>query len=189
MKIPKRTGEIFELLSKGNFISSNSADARMRQLYDIIESEGNFEALQDYFHKIHFVLEKGNEFFYFSRQEQRTDIERKLESAMKWIDIVDFFKAYEPHFGVGYSFYISNIVSQVSVDATLKSKIESLRKNKQESYDDCVARLVKTLCDDSFAELENEISKSYKILAAFKYIEDLIQMINIPEEVQNEIPE
>lgn len=189
MRIPKRTGEIFELLSKGNFISSNSSDAKMRQLYDIIDADGNFEALHDYFLKIHFVLEKGNEYFFFTRQEQRADIERKLETAMKWIDVVDFFKAYEPHFGLGYSFIISSIVSQVSVDATLKSKIESLRKSKQESYDDCVARLVKTLCDDSFAELENDITKSYKILAAFKYIEDLIQIINIPEEVQNEIPE
>jgi hypothetical protein len=36
--------------------------------------------------------------------------------------------------------------------------------------------------------MENEILKTYKILSSFKYLEELVMNINIPEEVQNEIP-
>jgi hypothetical protein len=43
--------------------------------------------------------------------------------------------------------------------------------------------------DDGFAELENEILKSYKVLASFDYLENLIRSIYIPEAVQHEIPE
>ena len=46
-----------------------------------------------------------------------------------------------------------------------------------------------SLCKEGFAEVENEILKSFKILSSFKYLEELVNIINIPEEVQNEIPE
>ena len=189
MKIPKRTGEIFELLSKGGFICSNSAQEHIRQLYDIIDADGNYELLYDYFLAIHFVLEKGNEYYHFSRQEQRADIERKIESAFKWIDWLDFFKAFDPAFGVGYSFTASEILVRLQVDAGLKNKLEALRKNKEDSMPVTVERLIKSLVDDGFAELENEILKSYKVLASFDYLENLIRSIHIPEAVQNEIPE
>jgi hypothetical protein len=45
------------------------------------------------------------------------------------------------------------------------------------------------LSDDTFIELENEITQQYKVLASFKYLEQLILTINIPETVRNEIPE
>jgi hypothetical protein len=48
---------------------------------------------------------------------------------------------------------------------------------------------LKKLIDDNFIELENEITHQYKVLASFKYLEQLILTINIPDEVRNEIPE
>jgi len=35
-------------------------------------------------------------------------------------------------------------------------------------------------------ELENPISNTYKVLSSFKYLEQLILTINIPEETSNE---
>ena len=67
MNVPKQTGEIFELLSKGEFICSNASDDRTRKLYDIIDDKDNFEALTEYFDAINFKLERGDEFFYFSK--------------------------------------------------------------------------------------------------------------------------
>jgi hypothetical protein len=45
------------------------------------------------------------------------------------------------------------------------------------------------LTREGFVELENEISSQYKVLSSFHYLEQLILKINIPEEVQNEIPQ
>lgn len=193
MNVPKQTGEIFELLSKGEFICSNASDERTRKLYDIIDDKDNFETLTDYFEAINFKLERGDEFFYFSKTEAKADLERKLEIAFRWIDIVDFFKTHDNAFASGYRFAPAEIIVKIGVDAVLKSKADGLRKitraEEKTPYNEIVLKAVEMLCRDGFAEMENEILKSYKVLASFKYLEELIMKINIPEEVKNEIPQ
>jgi hypothetical protein len=194
MNIPRQTGEIFEILSSGRFICSNSADSRMAKLHDVIDDADKYEILYDYFSAIGFILEKGDEFYYFSRKnESKADLERKLEAACRWIDILDFFKTFDNAFGSGYSFTTNEISVKIKVDAVLKSKADNLRKvlklDDKTPYDEVVAKIVDNLCKEDFAEMENEILKTYKILSSFKYLEELVMNINIPEEVQNEIPE
>lgn len=194
MSAIRQTGEIFEILSKGQFICSNSTDMRICKLFEIIDEDDNYEWLYDYFLTINFILEKGDEFYFFSRKgESRAELERKLETAFKWIDIVDFLKAFDNSFSSGYSFTPSEITVKISVDAVLKNKADGvrsvLRLDEKAPYPELVHKIIETLCKDGFAEPENEILKSYKVLASFKYLEELINNINIPEEVQNEIPE
>lgn len=194
MSALRQTAEIFELLSKGQFICSNSSDNRICKLFEIIDDSDNFEILYDYYLAINFILEKGDEFYYFSRKdESKAELERKLETAFKWIDVVDFFKAFDNSFSSGYSFTPSEIIVRISVDAILKNKADgvrsTLRLDDKTPYQEVVLKIIESLCKDGFAEPENEILKSYKVLASFKYLEDLINNINIPDEVQNEIPE
>jgi len=194
MNLPRQIGEIFEILSSGQFICSNSADSRITKLYDIIDDADKYDTLYDYFSAIGFILEKGDEFYYFSRSgDSKADLERKLEAACRWIDILDFFKTFENAFGSGYSFTTQEITVKIKVDAVLKSKADNLRKvlkmDDKTPYDDVVVKVVENLCKEGFAEMENEILKIYKIMSSFKYLEELVMNINIPEEVQNEIPE
>ena len=194
MSHPRQTGEIFELLSKGQFICSNSADVRICKLFDIIDNGETYEELSDYYSLINFILEKGDEFYYFSRKdESKADLERKLETACRWIDIVDFFKAFDNSFASGYSFSPSEITVKISIDAVLKSKADGVRStlklDEKTPYHEIVIKIIESLCKDGYAEIENEILKSYKVLSSFKYLEELINNINIPEEVQHEIPE
>lgn len=194
MNIPKQTGEIFELLSKGQFICSNSSDSRISKLCEILDDSENFETLYEYFYSINFILQKGDEYYHFSRKdESKADLERKLDAACKWIDIVDFFKAFDNAFGSGCSFSPAEIAVKISVEAVLKNKADGLKgilkMDERTPYPEVVNKIVKTLCDDGFAEIENEILKSYKVLSSFKYLEELINNINIPDEVQHEIPE
>lgn len=194
MNVPRQTGEIFEILSSGQFICSNSSDNRIAKLYDIVDDADKYEALYEYFFAIGFILEKGDEFYYFSRKnEVKADLERKLETACKWIDILDFFKTFDNAFGSGYSLSPQEVSVRIRVDAVLKSKADGLRKvlkmDDKTPYDEVVSKAIDNLIKDGFAEMENEILKSYKILSSFKYLEELVTIINIPEEVQNEIPE
>lgn len=194
MTIPRQTGEIFDILSSGQFICSNSTDIRISKLYDIIDDAEKYEALYDYFSAIGFILEKGDEFYYFSRKnESKADLERKLEAACKWIDMLDFLKTFNNAFGSGYGFTTQEIVVQIKVDAVLKSKADGLRKvlklEDKVPYQEVVTKAVESLCKEGFAEIENEILRSYKILSSFKYLEELVMSINIPEDVQDEIPE
>lgn len=179
--LPKHTVKIFETLSKGAFISSNSNNADMRDLYDAIDN--SFETLFDYFNAINFRLERGNEYFYFSRPEIKVEIERKLESAYRWIDILDFFKAVNPAFGSGAKLSPSAIAEQCKVNSDLKLKLEGMRKlTGDDNLVTRIKKLIEILKKDDFVELENELLDIWKVLASIHYIENLILLINIPED-------
>ncbi len=182
MQLPKQTAHIFEKLSKGQFICSNASNDEERRWYNVIEEY--YEDLTDYFKAINFSLEKGNEYFYFTRTEARADLERKIEAAYRWIDILDFFKTFETTFGAGYRFTPSDILVRVNVDATLKNKLENLKKySKEDTYKSSIEKIIDMLRKDNFIEKENEINDTYKVLTSFAYLEELILSINIPTEV------
>ena len=75
----------------------------------------------------------------------------------------------------------------------MKNKADSIRNmlklDEKSSYQDIITRAIESLVRDGFVEMETEILKSYKVLSSFKYLEELINNINIPEGVQYEIPE
>ena len=156
--IRKYTEEIFNILSKGGFISSNSVSAQVKRLYDAIEED--LPDYYDYYKGIGFYLEGGDGYYYFARKEAKVDLERKL----------------------------ADIEIQIGCDIELKEKASKLFTDKKK-FDEVVGKLLKELESMGLIEKENELDGTYKVLAAFHYIEDLIDCITISEEVQNEIPE
>ena len=186
MNIPRQTADIFEMLSKGQFICSNSVQENTRKLYNIIED--NFEQLATYFLAIDFVLQKGEEYFYFSRTESKADLERKIEQAYRWIDILDFCKSFNNSFGPGFRFSPSDILVQIKMDASLKDKLATIKKSGSEiSNPERVQKIIDDLEKFGMLELENEMNQTYKVAASFKYLEQLIVSIQIAEEVKYEI--
>lgn len=185
------TSDIFEVLKRGQFICSNSPDAHIQKLYKVLDDEDTFEDLYEYFYEINYVLEQGNEFFCFSRTEKNAELDRKLERAFEWIDILDFFKTFDSAFDVGFRFSPADVVNQLKNNADLKSKLEGFKKvgTDKKNYTDRVKKIIEKLEKDNFITLENEISETYKVLTSFNYLKDLILTINIPEEIENEIPE
>lgn len=188
----KYTSDIFEILRKGQFICSNSPNNNIQTLYKILEDEETFEYLYDYFYKINYILEQGDEYFYFSRpNEKHIDIERKIEKAFDWIDILDFLKTYDSAFTVGSRFTVYEIHNQLKNNADLKTKLENLKKlgSDKKNYIDRIKKIITKLEKDNYITLEDEITETYKVLTSLNYLIDLVNTINIPEEVANEIPE
>ena len=85
--LPVQTAQVYDYLSKGNFLCSNTSVKELKTLFLIVEE--NFELLRDYFMYINFVLEQGNNYFYFSRKEPRATLEQKLQRFYAWIDVMD----------------------------------------------------------------------------------------------------
>lgn len=63
------------IYAKGQFICSNSTDIDLRDMYNMIDE--NYESLYQYFSQINYTLERGNEYFYFSRTESKTTLEQR----------------------------------------------------------------------------------------------------------------
>jgi len=155
-----------------------------------LEDDQTFEDLHEYFYQINYVLEQGNEYFYFSRKENNTDLDRKLKKAFQWIDLLDFFKTYDSSFDVGFRFSLSDILNQLKNNADLKTKLEKIKETgvEKKSYSNRLKKIIEKLEKDHFITLENEITETYKVLTSLHYLKDIVTVINIPEEIENEIP-
>lgn len=181
------TKRIYDRLSRGEFLSVDSADSTVRHLYDDIEE--NLEDYADYFREIGLQLESGNGYFYFSRiGESRQTIEQKLESFSKWLDYLDFLKCYNQSCTAGYQFRKSHLIEQISLDIELMEKANHLfRKYGAGSNIEIVGKLLQEMQNMGFAECVSELDETFKVTSAFRYVEELVEIIQIANE--DEVPE
>lgn len=186
IQIPAHTADIFYHLQKGLFINSNSCDENIRQMYD--EIDDHLEALSLYFAQIGYTLERGNEYFYFSRTEPRITLEQKIARAYYWIDILDLFKTFNETFGPGYRFQPEQILVEANINVMLQNKLDSIRKHTsdKEIRKDVLDNIIRQLVKDSFLELENEKNNVYKVMSSWHYLERLVESINIYDETEED---
>ena len=182
-ELPKQTAAIFDHLSKGHFVNSNSIDQVQRELYAVLEDQENLEILSNYFKHIGFQLEAGDGYFYFSREEDRAGIERKINAAFQWIDIMDFFTTYHNGFGPGLRFYTTELVEQVRVNGLLRTKLQDMNTSSaSSSSNEQIDALLKKLEREGFIEKVDEFDDAWKVTAALHYIQQLIMAIELPQE-------
>lgn len=186
IRISDHTAAIFDYLQKGLFISSNSTNEDVRDLYDIIDDD--FEALSIYFAQIGYTLERGNEYFYFSRTEPRVTLEQKILRAYYWIDVLDLFKTYDETFGPGYRFQPEQILVEANINVMLQNKLDGIRKHfsDKDVRKEVLDNMIRQLTRDSFLELENEKNNTYKVMSSWNYLERLIESINIYDDSQDD---
>ena len=183
IRIPDHTAAIFDYLQKGLF---NSTNEDVRDLYDIIDDD--FEALSIYFAQIGYTLERGNEYFYFSRTEPRVTLEQKILRAYYWIDVLDLFKTYDETFGPGYRFQPEQILVEANINVMLQNKLDGIRKHfsDKDVRKEVLDNMIRQLTRDSFLELENEKNNTYKVMSSWNYLERLIESINIYDDSQDD---
>lgn len=178
------TKEIFDILSRGGFISQNSVSQQRSHLYDTIEDD--FEDYREYYEGIGFLLEGGNGYYYFSRTESKVEMTDKIQRLALWIDRLDFLKTYNATFGSGFMFTKSNIMEQFSSDIELKEKARQLYPDLK-TLEEKVEQLIKDLDRQGFIELENELDGTYKVASAFHYIEELMDCLTIIETEEEQV--
>ena len=172
------TKDIFDILSRGGFISQNSVSQQLSNLYDAIEDD--FQQYQDYFSGIGFLLEGGNGYYYFSRSENKVELADKVQRMAEWIDRIDFLKTFNTAFGSGFTFRKSNILEQFSSDIELKEKARHLYTDLK-TNDEKMDKLIGDLQRQGFVELQDELDGTFKVTEAFHYIEELIDCLTIIE--------
>ncbi|MCW3077071.1 MAG: hypothetical protein JWO32_1680 [Bacteroidetes bacterium] len=181
--LPKQTHDIFAIMARGHFISSNGTKDGMNRLYDIINNPENFDRLQSYFNVIRYNIERGNNYFYFSRlHEANSLIEQKLETFERYIDVIDLFASMDNKITIGSRFRPSEIAEECNANVRLKQKLQKIPMYRSETLLNKVRDICNLMTRDSFLELEDEQSESYKVLDAYTYLLDMINAISIYEE-------
>ncbi|HWY11593.1 MAG TPA: hypothetical protein VN026_09725 [Bacteroidia bacterium] len=185
--LPKQTHDIFAIMARGHFISSNGTRDNMGRLYDIINDSENFDRFQAYFNVIRYNIERGNNFFYFSKiNEANSIIEKKLETFERYIDIIDLFASMDNKITIGSRFRPSEISEECNANVRLKQKLQKIPMYRSETLLNKVRDICDLMARDSFLELEDEQSESYKVMDAYSYLLDVINSIAIYEETGGE---
>ena len=183
IKLPKQTHDIFAIMARGHFISSNGTKDGMNRLYDVINDPENFENLQNYFNVIKYRIERGNNFFYFSKiDEINSIIEKKLETFEKYIDIIDLFASMDNKITIGSRFRTGALAEECNANVRLKQKLQKIPLYRSETLHNKVREICDLMSRDSFLEREDEASETYKVLDSFSYLLDVINAIAIYEE-------
>jgi hypothetical protein len=174
--IPKQTPEIFGILSRGHFISSNGSKGR---LYDIINHQENYPILKDFFAHTGYALEHGHNYYYFCQQDEPNQfVEKKLEQFAYYIDVMDFFSSMDQKPTVGTRYRVTQIAEECFSNERLKQKIVAL--SKREKMVDKVSEIANDLALSGFFEQEDE--DTYKVMDAMHYLEQVISLITIDED-------
>lgn len=182
MNLPKQTPEIFSILSRGNFISSNGSRGK---LYDIIDHEGNFELLKEYFRHTGYTLERGHNYVYFSQSDEPNLIlEKKLEQFSYYIDVMDFFSSMDTKPSVGTRYRVTQIAEECFSNERLKQKVFAL--SRKEKMVDKVAEIAGDLAQAGFFEQEDE--DTFKVMDAIHYLEAVISLITIEQDGEQKNP-
>lgn len=186
IRIPDHTSAIFDYLQKGQFVCSNSCSESVRDMYDMIDDD--YDALSLFFSQIGYTLERGNEYFYFSRTEPRATLEQKILRAYYWIDVLDLFKTYDETLGAGFRFQPEQILVEANINVMLQNKLDGLRKHfsDKDVRKDVLDNLIRQLTKESFLELENEKTNTYKVMSSWHYLERLIESIQIYDDTETE---
>jgi hypothetical protein len=181
--LPRQTHDIFAIMARGHFISSNGSKDNMGRLYDVINNEENFPRLQAYFNVIKYNIERGNNYFYFSRlNEGNSLIEKKLETFERYIDVIDLFASMDNKITIGSRFRPSEIAEECNANVRLKQKLQKIPMYRSETMINKVRDICDLMARDSYLELEDENSESYKVLDSYTYLMDVINAISIYEE-------
>ena len=182
MNLPKQTSEIFSILSRGNFISSNGSKGK---LFDVINYEDNYSLLREFFSHTGYLLERGHNYFYFSQPDEANLImEKKLEQFSYYIDVMDFFSSMDTKPTVGTRYRITQIAEECFSNERLKQKLFAL--SRKEKIVDKVSEIAGDLAQAGFFEQEDE--DNYKVMDAIHYLEEVISMITIEDEGEQKNP-
>lgn len=157
-------------------------------MYNMIDE--NYESLYQYFSQINYTLERKRVFLLLAHGI-KNHIGTKDTPCLLLIDVLDFFKTYDETFGAGFRFQPEQILVEANINVLLQNKLDGIRKHfsDKDIRKDVLDNMIRLLAKESFIELENEKTNTYKVLTSWHYLEKLVDSINIFEDIEDEKPE
>ena len=170
----QQTTKIFNHLKDGRFLSQNSPSKEYSKLYRYVEKY--IQEVQELYEYIGITIKLKNGYCYFSSMENK---EQKLQTIYDLIDYLSFFYHFDPMFGVGSRFSISDIENKVKDDITLKIKLDRLKTLSGDTLKDNITSLLNKMEKRGFIALEDEYMQIYMVLDSCQYLVEFFNKIEL----------
>lgn len=174
--MPPLTAEIFDRLSRGQFISGNSQDERKAELYRLLaRHEDEFRA---YFAPLGLHLEQGPGYYYFTRPDIRSALEDKVERTLRWLDWLDWLVQAAPSLGPGVRLVLADLLEATQRSAALRRQLRQLPlKGSPGNDEERLLTLMRAMEREGMVEQVTEKPVVYQLLAAIDYPIQLLSRI------------
>lgn len=163
--------EIYQILSKGKFISQTSIERRIRTYFENLQE--NEEVYKKYFEEEGLILDCGRGYYQFCYDVENENTSSATQIIKKYITIFSILIAWRDDIGPGSSFQRKELLDAYNAgNEDFKSELSSFATRN--SYIDVIKELITTLRLDGFIEkyMENGEEKFY-VTSAYNYLEDL----------------
>lgn len=180
----RKIGEVYDVLCLGKFICESSVDRKIKMLYVVCEK--NEVYLADYFMNLGYILERGDGYFFFSKDEKPSTeyFDKKIKNFLKMIEFVEFMLVYDNSFGVGTKVSVKKMALGLGKDIALKERLGKMKQQQEKLSDiDACDSIMKEFVKMGYAEVLDEYSRIYKVLDSYLYLETFIDSIR---EISNE---
>lgn len=163
--------QVYQILSKGKFISQASSDHQIRTYYENIQQ--NEGAYRSYFAEEGLILDHGRGYYQFCYDTETDNVVSAILVIKKYITIFSILIAWQDSIGPGDTFQKKDLLAAVNIgDEDFLRELTSYAK--RDNYRDIINDLIVTLRNDGIIEkfIENDTEKFY-VTSAYNYLEDL----------------
>ncbi|MEA2099126.1 MAG: hypothetical protein U9P72_03255 [Campylobacterota bacterium] len=183
-RLEKNIRAIFEKLSQGDFLSQSSINTENKKMYRICSE--NYDELYEYFLLIGFVLEKGDNYFYFSKNDLELSekyFNKKMTDILELLELLSFMVSFDNDFSVGSKVSVNELVMAVEKNIALDSNLKSLKSHNKETIKESCESILKTFVNGGVMELIDSYTESYKALESLAYIIKFANELKIDMEI------
>ena len=190
-RLEKNVRAIFEKLSQGEFISQSSLSLENKKIYRICNE--NFDELFDYFILIGFTLERGENYFYFSKDFSNNEYEiperyfnKKMGDILELIELLTFMLSYDNNFGVGSRVSVNDLVMAVEKNIALGTNLKSLKSHHKDTVKESCESILKTFVHAGMMEIVDSYTETYRALESLEYMITFSNELTLDDEVNDE---
>jgi hypothetical protein len=183
IEAPAIARRLFSRLCKGDnlLLSRNGAgeDAELFEQVERVEADG--EPCKRYFDILGFRLQKGDNCYYFTVQDDpQTNLETKLDKMIRLVRLLDFFSTHVETFGEGQIFSASTLAARCNGDTKAERFLQEMGKgaNNQERLENLLQSLVR----QGYLSDYDMNRQEYRVLSAINYIFEFMDRIEIRDE-------
>jgi len=183
IEAPAIARRLFSRLCKGdNLLLSHNGPGEDAELFKQLEQiENDGEPCRRYFEILGFRLQRGDNCYYFTAQEEpQANLETKLDRMIRLVRLLDFFSTHIETFGEGQIFSASTLAARCNGDTKAERFLQEMGKgtNNQERLENLLQSLVR----QGYLSDYDTNRQEYRVLSAINYIFEFADRIEIRSE-------
>ena len=180
IEAPPIAQRLFSRLCRGdNLLLSRNGSSEDADLFIRLESDE--PACKTFFEKIGFKLQKSDNCYYFTADEEpQVNLEMKLERMIRLVRILDFLSSHVENFGEGQVFSAPTLAARCNNDPKAERFLQYAGKGATNT--DRLENLLQSLVRQGYLSAFDVSRQEYRVLSAINYIFEFADRIQIQGE-------